>query len=75
MTQPDERAAVIESMMALRFSGDEGSAGKSAETLSAEQKTLGFLQTPEDKQAAARVVPFFTNLSDAQRQDLLHRLK
>lgn len=75
MTKPEERAAVIETIMAARFSRNEDSTGKSPEMLAAQQKTLGFLQTPEDKQAAARVVPFFTNLSDAQRQDLLHRLK
>ena len=33
------------------------------------------IQTPEDKQSAARVVPYKTNLTEAQRTDILNQLK
>ena len=33
------------------------------------------LQTPEDKQSAARVVPYQTNLTESQRTDILNQLK
>jgi hypothetical protein len=61
--------------MTLRFATDEGPADQAAETAASEQKTLSLFQSPEDKQAAARVVPFFTNLTGTQRQDILNRLK
>ncbi len=75
ITQPSERAAVIETLMTLRFATDEGPVDQSAGKAASEQKTLSLFQTPEDKQAAARVVPFFTNLTETQRQDILSRLK
>jgi hypothetical protein len=73
--QPAERAAVIETLMTLRFATDEGPADQAAGKAASEQKTLSLFQTPEDKKAAARVVPFFTNLTGTQRQDILNRLK
>lgn len=75
ITQPTERAAVIETLMTLHFATDKGPVDQAADKAASEQKTLSLFQTPEDKQAAARVVPFFTNLTETQRQDILNRLK
>ena len=37
--------------------------------------SLSQFQTPEDKQAAARVVPYLMDLTEAQRGQILARLK
>jgi hypothetical protein len=75
VTQPTERAAVIETLMTLRFATVEGPGNESPGKADADQKTLSLFLTPEDNQSAAQVVPFFTNLTETQRQDILSRLK
>ena len=70
VTHPAQRVIVVEALMAQRFAQPASDVPE----YSAEQ-TLSLFQTPEDKQAAARVVPFFTNLTETQRQDILSRLK
>jgi hypothetical protein len=77
LTEPAERAAVIESAVTLRFASLNDPMDKSAEAvhLAAQEKTLSLLQTPQDRQAAARIVPFFNELTEAQKQNLLDRLK
>ena len=70
VTHPAQRVIVVEALMAQRFAQPASDVPE----YSAEQ-TLSLFQTPEDKQAAVRVVPFFTNLTEIQRLDILNRLK
>ena len=70
LSDPTERATAIE-VMALKQLSSFDSNSKQPEVL----EWLGQFQTPEDKQAAARVVPYLTNLTENQRQDVLSRLK
>jgi hypothetical protein len=77
VTEPASRAAVIEHLMTFWFS-PEGIGvhfDDEAEQAALDERNLSLLQSPEDKQAAARVVPFFTDLTEARRQALLDRLK
>lgn len=70
VTNPAQRVIAVEALMAHRFAEPtvdvpEFSAGQ----------TLNLFQTPEDKQAAARVVPFFTYRTETERAEILNRLK
>ena len=66
---PSARAAAIET-----FTVSQLNAASNGIPLS-EIPWFSQLQTPEDKQSAARVVPYQTNLTEAQRTDILNRLK
>jgi hypothetical protein len=70
LSDPAERATAIE-VFTLKQLSSFDSNSKQPEVLD----WLGQFQTAADKQSAARVVPFFTNLTETQRQDILSRLK
>ncbi|MES2708580.1 MAG: hypothetical protein V4726_18445 [Verrucomicrobiota bacterium] len=64
-TGPGEREAVLESLL-IQAAEDSGPGAA---------VFLGQLQTPRDKAAASRVVPYLTGLTDEGRTALLDRLK
>ena len=68
ISDPAERTAVVESLATQRLSMF---GHKNEESLD----WLNLLQTPADRQAAARVIPYVQSLTPAQRTDLLEKLK
>lgn len=70
LTAPNQRAAVIEVMAVARLSYFHASKEPSKIL-----DSLSQFQTPEDKQAAARVVPYLTDLTETQRGEIMARLK
>jgi len=76
ITQPEQRVAAVEALMIHLFASEpEDPSTQTREQSTARQNTLNLFQTPEDKAAAARIVPYLTYLSPAQQQDLLNRVK
>ena len=66
---PGARAAAIETFTLTQLSAVSNGIPLS------EISWFSQIQTPEDKQSAARVVPYKTNLTEAPRTDILNRLK
>lgn len=68
LTQPDQRAAAVEAIAAQELVFYDRNATEPWPFLSE-------LKTTQDKQSAARVVPYIMYLTETQRLEILHRLK
>ena len=70
LSKPEQRASAITHFAALQLSYYYGDS-----SLEQNLEWIFQLKTQEDKQSAARVVPYLDSLTETQRDEILHRLK